>query len=191
MDRLHLLTKLRRHGVETAALILSALGNPADRLEGLDAGAENYLAKPFDVDELLARLRALRRRHSTTASTLRILGGHFDLESRSVTRPDGSVVVLSERESGLLEELARWPNRVFGRDEILEIAASVLLIVSTSQASAAQRLLPTATEHVDSVQDAPAGTRLAISSQAAGWSRRYSIAMRIRRSWTGWALLSC
>ncbi|WP_442545128.1 response regulator transcription factor [Arthrobacter sp. KN11-1C] len=120
MDGLNLLTKLRREGVETAALILSALGNPADRVEGLDAGAEDYLSKPFDVEELLARLRALRRRHIATATTLRIAGGHFDLESRSVTRSDGSVVVLSERESALLEEFARWPNRVFGRAEILE-----------------------------------------------------------------------
>ncbi|MEV8148143.1 response regulator transcription factor [Arthrobacter sp. NPDC080073] len=119
-DGLNLLARLRREGVETAALILSALGNPADRVEGLDAGAEDYLAKPFDVDELLARLRALRRRHIAAATTLRITGGRFDLESRSVIRPDGSVVVLSERESALLEELARWPNRVFGRDEILE-----------------------------------------------------------------------
>lgn len=120
LDGLHVLSKLRHRGVDTAALILSALGNPADRVEGLDAGAEDYLAKPFDVDELLARLRALRRRHAATAATLRVPGGSFDLAARSVTRPDGSSVTLSERESALLEELARWPHRVFAREELLE-----------------------------------------------------------------------
>lgn len=120
IDGLHVLLKLRNQGVETAALILSALGNPADRVEGLDAGAEDYLAKPFDVDELLARLRALRRRHGATATSLRIPGGRFDVSARSVTRTDGTIVALSDREGALLEELARWPLRVFGRDEILE-----------------------------------------------------------------------
>jgi two-component system response regulator QseB len=120
IDGLDLLGRLRRGGVDTPALVLSALGNPADRVAGLDAGAEDYLAKPFDVDELLARLRALRRRHGATASILRIPGGSFELASRSVTLIDGSVVVLSDREGALLEQLARWPVRVFGRDEILE-----------------------------------------------------------------------
>jgi two-component system response regulator QseB len=120
IDGLDLLGRLRRGGVDTPALVLSALGNPADRVAGLDAGAEDYLAKPFDVDELLARLRALRRRHGATASALRIPGGSFELASRSVTLTDGSVVVLSDREGALLEQLARWPARVFGRDEILE-----------------------------------------------------------------------
>lgn len=120
IDGLDLLGRLRRGGIDTPALVLSALGNPADRVAGLDAGAEDYLAKPFDLDELLARLRALRRRHVEGASTLRVPGGSFELASRSVTLTDGSVVVLSDRESALLEELARWPGRVFGRDEILE-----------------------------------------------------------------------
>jgi len=63
VDGLDLLGRLRRSGVTCPVLVLSALGNPADRVEGLGAGAEDYLAKPFDLDELLARLRALRRRH--------------------------------------------------------------------------------------------------------------------------------
>jgi DNA-binding response OmpR family regulator len=120
IDGLRVLSKLRSQGIETAALILSALGNPADRVEGLDAGAEDYLAKPFDIEELLARLRALRRRHGATATSLRIPGGRLDVAARSVTRTDGTIVTLSDRESALLEELARWPLRVFGRDEILD-----------------------------------------------------------------------
>lgn len=66
MEGLDVLTRLRGRGVLTPALVLSALGNPADRVEGLDRGAEDYLAKPFDIDELLARIRALLRRHSST-----------------------------------------------------------------------------------------------------------------------------
>lgn len=71
IDGLDLLGRLRRSGVVTPVMVLSALGNPADRVEGLDAGAEDYLAKPFDVEELLARLRALRRRHLDAARILR------------------------------------------------------------------------------------------------------------------------
>ena len=64
IEGLDVLARLRSRGVLTPALILSALGNPADQVEGLDRGAEDYLAKPFDVDELLARLRALQRRNN-------------------------------------------------------------------------------------------------------------------------------
>ena len=63
IEGLDLLSQWRRHGIATPVLVLSALGTPADRVAGLDAGAEDYLTKPFDVEELLARLRALRRRH--------------------------------------------------------------------------------------------------------------------------------
>ena len=80
IEGLDLLTKLRRAGVQTPALILSALGNPADRVEGLERGAEDYLAKPFDIDELLARLRVLRRRVSVTVPVLFIPGGSLNVE---------------------------------------------------------------------------------------------------------------
>jgi len=61
IEGLDLMGQWRRHGIATPVLVLSALGTPADRVTGLDAGAEDYLTKPFDVEELLARLRALRR----------------------------------------------------------------------------------------------------------------------------------
>ena len=66
-------------GVARPALVLSALGQPSDRVEGLDAGAEDYLGKPFDIDELLARLRALLRRPRDHADVLHVPGGELDL----------------------------------------------------------------------------------------------------------------
>ncbi len=119
VEGLDLLTRLRNQGVLTPALILSALANPADRVEGLDAGAEDYVGKPFDVDELLARLRALRRRHVATAAVLVIPGGSLDTESRTVTLANGDSMVLSDREAALLEHLARGPRQVFTRADLL------------------------------------------------------------------------
>lgn len=119
IDGLDVLTRLRRSGVQTPALVLSALGNPADRVEGLDRGAEDYLAKPFDIDELLARLRVVRRRVSSIIPVLLIAGGALNADSRIVTIHGGSVVQLSEREGDLLERLARRPEQVFTRDDLL------------------------------------------------------------------------
>ncbi|MDQ1545428.1 MAG: two-component system, OmpR family, response regulator QseB [Actinomycetota bacterium] len=119
IEGLDLLSKLRRAGVQTPALILSALGNPADRVEGLDRGAEDYLAKPFDIDELLARLRVLRRRVAATIPVLRVPGGTLDTESRTVAFDYQEPVLLSEREGDLLERLARRPSQVFSRADLL------------------------------------------------------------------------
>jgi two-component system response regulator QseB len=120
IEGLDLLSRLRGRGVTTPVLILSALGNPADRVTGLDAGAEDYLAKPFDVDELLARLRALRRRHLDTARRLPLPGGHLDLETRQAT-VGGSRARLSERECALLATLAGRPSRVFSREDLVAL----------------------------------------------------------------------
>lgn len=128
LDGLDLLNRLRSHGITTPVLVLSALANPADRVAGLDAGAEDYLAKPFDVDELLARLRALRRRHLDTARWLPIGSWRLDLDTRQVLiPPDGpddtkEPVRLSERECALLAALAARPTQVFTRRELLRLA---------------------------------------------------------------------
>jgi two-component system response regulator QseB len=118
---LDLLAGLRRQGVTTPVLVLSALGAPADRVAGLDAGAEDYLGKPFDVDELLARLRALRRRHLDSARSLLIGGGRLDLDTREVTchRSNAVVARLSQRECDLLAVLAARPKQVFTREQLL------------------------------------------------------------------------
>ncbi|MTD53149.1 response regulator [Amycolatopsis sp. RM579] len=121
VDGLDLLARLRGRGVVTPILILSALATPADRVAGLDAGAEDYLAKPFDIDELLARLRALRRRHLDTARTLPVPGGRLDLDTRLVTRDGIAPVRLSERECAVLALLATHPGHVFSRSRLLSL----------------------------------------------------------------------
>ncbi|MEV8516078.1 response regulator transcription factor [Dactylosporangium sp. NPDC051484] len=117
IEGLDLLGRLRRSGVTTPALILTALGTLADRVDGLDGGADDYLVKPFEVQELMARIRALARRSPAPAVTIGRAG--FDLITRAVTLPGGSRVTLSGRESDLLRLLAQDPARVFTRDEIV------------------------------------------------------------------------
>lgn len=122
LDGLHVVTSLRARGVSIPILILSAFGNPADRVDGLDAGAEDYLSKPFDLDELLARIRALLRRPGSVADLLRVGGGTVNRGNHTVLRPGGEEIQLSEREFALFDELARNPDRVFTRAEILDVA---------------------------------------------------------------------
>jgi DNA-binding response OmpR family regulator len=125
IEGLDLLTRLRSRGVTSPALVLSARGSTGDRVDGLDAGAEDYLTKPFDVEELLARLRALQRRHTVTSPVLPLGRRVLDIEARLVldgTDADpASGIALSERECQLLEVLARRPRRVFSRSELLEL----------------------------------------------------------------------
>ena len=119
IDGLDLLTRLRSRGIVTPVIILSALGLPRDRVDGLDAGAEDYLSKPFDVAELLARMRALRRRHRDLAETLTIPGGRLVVVNRIVERSSGGATPLSDRECSLLEVLARRPQQIFSRSELV------------------------------------------------------------------------
>lgn len=116
---LDLLARLRSRGVATPVLILSALGLPRDRVDGLDAGAEDYLSKPFDIDELLARLRALLRRHSDHTDDLLVPRGRLIVSTRTVALDDGNSHYLSDRECALLAVLARRPRRVFSREELV------------------------------------------------------------------------
>jgi two-component system response regulator QseB len=119
IDGLDLLARLRSRGVSTPVLVLSAHGLPRDRVDGLDAGAEDYLSKPFDVDELLARVRALRRRHHDAADVLPLPCGRLVVSSRAVELDGLPPQFLSERENALLETLARSPRRVFTRGELM------------------------------------------------------------------------
>jgi len=119
VDGLDVLIRLRERGVITPVLVLSALGNPSHRVEGLDAGAEDYLSKPFDVEELLARLRSLRRRHLDTARSLPLQAGRLDLDTRQVHAEGAEPVRLSERECALLATLAGRPGQVYPRRDLL------------------------------------------------------------------------
>ncbi|XVV08475.1 response regulator transcription factor [Actinoplanes sp. CA-131856] len=119
LDGLDLLARLRARAVPARALMLTALGTVGDRIAGLDAGADDYLAKPFDLDELSARLRALCRRTPEPADVLRIGGGGLlDLALRDVVLPDGGRVALSAREFELLRVLAARPHNVHSRSQL-------------------------------------------------------------------------
>jgi DNA-binding response OmpR family regulator len=121
MDGADLVAVLRSRGVATPALVLTARGSVADRVEGLDAGAQDYLLKPFEIPELLARVRALLRR-SDGRSTLRVGGLCLDRLTRRVTGSavGGDGVELSEREAALLVVLMSAPRQVFTRGQLLE-----------------------------------------------------------------------
>lgn len=121
IEGLDLLVRLRRSGITTPVLVLSALANPADRVVGLDAGAEDYLGKPFDIEELLARLRALLRRTVEAADVLAVPGGKFDRDTRSVRFDDGREVGLTDREAALLDVLGRNVGRIFTRADLLDL----------------------------------------------------------------------
>ncbi|MDG4830054.1 response regulator transcription factor [Solwaraspora sp. WMMD1047] len=118
MDGLNLLTRLRSRAVGARALMLTALGTVDDRVAGLDAGADDYLIKPFELDELTARLRALCRSRADGADSLPIGSGRLDLALRDVVLPDGTRVALSTREFELLRVLAAAPRVVHSRAEL-------------------------------------------------------------------------
>ncbi|WP_206681250.1 response regulator transcription factor [Actinomadura sp. J1-007] len=115
IDGLDLLRRLRAQAVTAPVLVLTAFGAVAERVRGLDAGAEDYLPKPFDLDELLARVRALHRRNIDRAAVLPLGDGWLDAEARIVRLPTGESVTLSGRECRLLRALAVRPRHVHTR----------------------------------------------------------------------------
>lgn len=118
LDGLTLLRALRDRGDTTPVLIISARDAVADRIAGLDAGADDYLDKPFDLDELTARLRALTRRHAGAAtSTVRIGALTIDTVRHCATL-DGRELELTAREYSLLAALARRPGAVLSREQL-------------------------------------------------------------------------
>jgi len=119
-DGLTLLQAWRSAGMQTHIIILTAKGSLEDKVKGLDLGADDYLTKPFELDELLARLRALiRRRHQTKDPVLRIHDLTIDTSSRNVKRGSRSIH-LTPREYALLEFLAFHHGKVVTRTMIWE-----------------------------------------------------------------------
>jgi DNA-binding response OmpR family regulator len=109
---------LRRRGVKSPVLMLTALSTTGDKVKGLDAGADDYVTKPFDVDELLARVRALLRRGQVQESArLEFADIEMDLLTRTVTRGNQRIT-LTAKEFALLEYFLRNPNRVLTRTSI-------------------------------------------------------------------------
>ncbi|ENZ83913.1 MULTISPECIES: response regulator transcription factor [Caulobacter] len=121
LDGLAILRTIRAAGVKTPVLLLTALGGIDDRVEGLEAGGDDYLVKPYAVAELLARVNALARRPppQETPSVLRVSDLTLNLLKRSVTRA-GQRIELQPREFQLLEYLMRHAGRVVTRTMLLE-----------------------------------------------------------------------
>jgi two-component system OmpR family response regulator len=122
LDGLSIVNSLRARGDTTPVLILSALGTVDDRVHGLKSGGDDYLAKPFALAELLARIEALIRRGSATQGAVtRLRAGdlEMDLLARSVTR-DGRTIELKPKEFQLLEYMLRRPGQVVTRTMLLE-----------------------------------------------------------------------
>jgi two-component system OmpR family response regulator len=114
--------RMRERGVSAPVLMLTARNSIADRVAGLDVGADDYLAKPFAFEELLARLRALHRRGPDVRPTVLEVGALvLDPASREIRR-DGALIPLSAKEFALLEALMRHPGVVLTRFQLIERA---------------------------------------------------------------------
>lgn len=119
-DGLSIVRQLRERGVSTPVLLLSARGEVRERVEGLDAGADDYLPKPCDLTELLARVRALTRRNGDNKSVvLRLATLTLDTVTHVAKRGE-TVIELTAREYRLLEFLLRSAGRICGRMAVLE-----------------------------------------------------------------------
>lgn len=121
LDGLAVCRRLRRDGLHMPIIMLTARDAVEARIAGLDSGADDYLTKPFDLGELLARLRALIRRGAQPVrpSSLIVGGLRLDMQARRAFR-DGVVIALTAREYSLLEHLMLHAGRVIGRADIAE-----------------------------------------------------------------------
>lgn len=121
MDGLALVKELRRSGATARVLFLTAIGAISDRVDGLEAGGDDYLIKPFAFSELNARINALGRRPAATANdtTLKVADLEMDLMRRSVVRA-GREIALQPREFRLLEYMMRNTGRILTRTMLLE-----------------------------------------------------------------------
>lgn len=121
LDGLSVLARLRAAASTARVLILTARGEVEHRVKGLQAGADDYLAKPFAMDELVARVEALGRRGATpsAADRLKVADLHMDVQHRRVVRA-GKPITLSPREFDVLQVLMQEPGRAFSRTELCE-----------------------------------------------------------------------
>jgi DNA-binding response OmpR family regulator len=113
-------SRLRKRGVETPICILSARDEVEDRVAGLEAGADDYVVKPFDLEELVARLRALLRRAPSAEGDLIRIGDLIVDPAQRHVRRGGRPIELTRREFELLEELARHRGIILSRTQLLE-----------------------------------------------------------------------
>ncbi|MDR3855260.1 MAG: response regulator transcription factor [Oscillospiraceae bacterium] len=120
MDGIQVLEKLRQEGVKTPIMMLTAKGQKSDRITGFNAGADDYLPKPFDPDELLSRVRAILRRSEAYQPTV-LAYGDLTLDPDSGNLSCGSESIrLSGREFQIMELFMRSPRQVFSAERIME-----------------------------------------------------------------------
>src|SRR5690606_25273507 len=130
-DGLSLARELRAQPRAPGIIIVTGRGQPVDRIIGLELGADDYVAKPFDLRELVARVRSVLRRTRSDgapaaapagpADCFDFAGWRLDLSSRSLTRPDGADVPLTTGEFDLLTAFVQHPNRALSRDRLMAI----------------------------------------------------------------------
>jgi two-component system alkaline phosphatase synthesis response regulator PhoP len=126
LDGFAVCEQARRDGVETPVLFLTAKGGVGDRIRGLEAGGDDYLTKPFHLQELLLRVRAILRRRTwyddvpSSGAVLRFGGNELDLRSFRGRSYDGQEQVLTQKEAMILKALAERDGEVVSREEILE-----------------------------------------------------------------------
>jgi two-component system response regulator TctD len=125
LDGLEILERARREGLQTPVLILTARGTVGDRVIGLNTGADDYLPKPFDLDELVARLQALARRHAGArpepgGAMLKLGGLLMEKDSGAVYFRD-QVMELTPRETALLQALMGRPGHAVSKEKLFEL----------------------------------------------------------------------
>jgi two-component system OmpR family response regulator len=129
-DGLSLCRRLRETRSAVPVIMLTAMGEDTDRIVGLEMGADDYVPKPFNPRELLARIKAVLRRTQGNGETVAehggakvgFLGWTLDLATRDLHSPDGVMVALSAGEFGLLQVFVEHPRRVLSRDQLLDLA---------------------------------------------------------------------
>ena len=120
LDGMQVLRQAREAGVRTPVLVLSARDTTTQRIGGLDAGADDYMVKPFDIDELLARLRVIERRHRGAVANL-VTHGDLEIDTAAMSvRLRGQTVALQRREFLLLRKLIDHAGQVMSRQQLEE-----------------------------------------------------------------------
>ncbi len=119
MDGIEICSKLREKQIHTPIIMLTAKGQITDKVAGLDAGADDYLTKPFAFEELLARVRALTRRPKNNTGTILTIGNLTLNTTTYEIKRDGKLIKLSSKEYALLEYLMRHPNQVLTKKQII------------------------------------------------------------------------
>jgi DNA-binding response OmpR family regulator len=132
LDGVSVVRKLRADGVDVPVCILSARDEVTDRVSGLQAGADDYLVKPFAIAELSARLHALLRRRGTDGGGPHMAGDVVVDPRRHVATRAGRELDLTRREFELLETFVRHPGQVLSRDQLLELVWGYATVVETN-----------------------------------------------------------